>query len=90
MVKIRLTRGGSRKRAHYRVVALDSRARRDGRALEFLGSYDPLADPAEIQLETERIEHWVAQGAQLSKAVKALLRRARQQAAATATAEAEA
>ena len=77
MVKIRLTRGGARKHAYYRVVAMDSRRQRDGRALEFLGSYDPLCDPVAIKLDDARIAHWLAQGAELSKAVKGLMRRAR-------------
>lgn len=83
MVKIRLKRGGAKKRPHYRVVAIDKRVQRDGRALEYLGHYDPIREPAAIQLEHERIAHWVGQGAQLSHAVKALLRRARRRAAAT-------
>ncbi len=80
MVKIRLTRGGARKHAYYRVIAIDERARRDGRALEVLGAYDPMVKPASITLNTERIEHWVGRGAQLSKAVQALFKRARKQA----------
>ena len=68
MVKIRLKRGGAKKRPHYRVIAIDERARRDGRALEYLGRYNPITNPAEIELENERIEHWVGQGAQLSPA----------------------
>ena len=84
MVKIRLKRGGAKKRPHYRVIAIDERARRDGRALEYLGTYNPVTNPAEIQLERERIEHWVGQGAQLSPAVKALLKRARKQETAAA------
>ncbi|MDD9827451.1 MAG: 30S ribosomal protein S16 [Deltaproteobacteria bacterium] len=82
MVKIRLKRGGAKKRPHYRVIAIDERVQRDGRALEYLGHYDPIREPAAIQLEHERIAHWVGQGAQLSHAVKALLRRARRRAAA--------
>jgi len=82
MVKIRLKRGGAKKRPHYRVIAIDERVQRDGRALEYLGHYDPIREPAAIQLKHERIAHWVGQGAQLSHAVKALLRRARRRAAA--------
>lgn len=90
MVKIRLKRGGAKKRPHYRVVAIDERVQRDGRALEYLGHYDPIREPAAIQLEHERIAHWVGQGAQLSHAVKALLRRARRRAAAAPAAPAAA
>jgi small subunit ribosomal protein S16 len=82
MVKIRLKRGGAKKRPHYRVIAIDERARRDGRALEYLGTYSPVTKPAQIDLRTDRIQAWVDQGAQLSGAVRALLKRARKQAAA--------
>jgi small subunit ribosomal protein S16 len=76
MVKIRLSRAGARKRPFYRIVAIDSRRATTGRALEFLGTYDPKTDPERIHLERERIEHWRAQGAQLSPTVRSLLRRA--------------
>jgi small subunit ribosomal protein S16 len=89
MVIIRLTRVGTRNRACYRVVAVDHRAKRDGRPLEQLGTYDPLTEPASIKLRTDRIEAWQAKGAQLSGAVRSLVRRARKQAAA-APAEAQA
>ena len=89
MVIIRLTRVGTRNRACYRVVAVDHRAKRDGRPLEQLGTYDPLTEPAAIKLRTDRIEAWQAKGAQLSGAVRSLVRRARKQAAA-APAEAQA
>ncbi len=84
MVKIRLTRGGAKKRAYFRVIAIDERARRDGRALEFLGTYNPVVEPPQITLEQERIDHWVGQGAQLSPAVKGLIKRLRKQTAAAA------
>lgn len=80
MVKIRLLRAGAKKRPFYRVIAIDQRRKRDGRALEFLGTYNPIAKPAEIVLKTDRIEAWTAQGAQLTGAVKALIRRSRAQA----------
>ena len=86
MVKIRLKRGGAKKRPYYRVIAIDERARRDGRALEYLGTYSPVTKPAQIELRTERIQAWVAQGAQLSDAVRALLKRARKRASAEAQA----
>ena len=80
MVSIRLTRVGKRSRPFYRVVAIDHRDKRDGRALELLGTYDPLPSPPVIRLETERIEAWRKNGARLSDAVRSLVRRARQQA----------
>jgi small subunit ribosomal protein S16 len=82
MVIIRLTRVGARNRAYFRVVAVDHRKKRDGRALEQLGTYDPLTEPPAIKLQTDRIEAWQAKGAQLSDAVRSLVRRARKQAAA--------
>ncbi|MCH2410665.1 30S ribosomal protein S16 [Myxococcota bacterium] len=75
MVKIRLKRFGAKKRPYYRVVAIDSRKPRDGRALEYLGTYNPMTEPSEIDLKRERIEHWVALGAQLSPQMKTLLKR---------------
>jgi small subunit ribosomal protein S16 len=84
MVKIRLLRAGAKKRPFYRVIAIDERRKRNGRALEFLGTYNPIAEPAEIELKTDRIEAWTAQGAQLTDAVRALIRRSRGQAPAAA------
>lgn len=78
MVKIRLQRGGAKKRPFYRLIAIDERKQRDGRALEFLGTYNPMTKPAEIKLRMDRIEAWQQQGAQLSDAVRGLVRRARQ------------
>lgn len=80
MVIIRLTRVGAKNRAYYRVVAVDHRKKRDGRALEQLGTYDPLPTPPVIKLRTERIEAWQKNGARLSDAVRSLVRRARKQA----------
>jgi len=75
MVKIRLMRVGAKNNPHYRIVALDKRRKRNGRALEFLGTFDPKTDPARFQLRRERVEAWLKQGAQLSEAVRALWRR---------------
>lgn len=86
MVKIRLTRHGAKKRAYYRIVAIDERQPREGRPLEFLGTYDPRPNPEAIQVETERLEAWVAKGAQLSPTVRSLLRRARRRQAAAGAA----
>ena len=80
MVVIRLTRAGSKGNPYYRIVAMDSRAPRNGRPLEFLGSFDPRPTPARIQLQSPKIEAWVAKGAQLSPTVRSLVRRARRQA----------
>jgi small subunit ribosomal protein S16 len=83
-VKIRLTRQGAKKQPFYRIIAIDERKPREGRPLEFLGTYDPVTQPESIQLKSERIEAWVAEGAQLSPRVATLVRRARRQAAVAA------
>ncbi len=88
MVKIRLSRGGAKKRPFYRIIAIDSRRQTKGRALEFLGTFDPMPNNEIINVKLERIQAWVAKGAQLSPAVKALLRRSRKQTPAPATANA--
>jgi small subunit ribosomal protein S16 len=76
MVKIRLTRGGAKKRPFYHVVVTDSRNKRDGRALERLGYYNPVAQGNEkrVELDTERVKHWVSHGAQLTEKVSALVK----------------
>ncbi len=79
MVKIRLTRIGSKKRAFYRVMAIDERKQRDGRPLEYLGTYDPGNDPAALKLDLDKIESWVGKGAQLSSTVKSLVNRVRRE-----------
>ena len=81
MVKIRLARGGAKKRPFYRIVAIDERRSTHGRALEFLGTYDPKPAVEHVHLRTEAIEAWLAKGAQLSPAVKSLMRRANRLAA---------
>ena len=75
-VAIRLTRVGATKRPAYRVIAIDKRRSRDGRALEILGFYDPLTEPATVQLETDRIKAWIGKGAQPSDMVVRLMRQA--------------
>ena len=84
MVRIRLTRVGAKKKPFYRVQAIDQRRRRDGRPLEFLGTYDPNSDPATIKLKTEAIDAWLAKGAQMSDTVASLVKRAKQEAASAA------
>lgn len=74
-VTIRLTRLGSKKRPFYRIVVMDKQTRRDGRALEFLGYYNPMTDPAEIKLDNENIKKWLERGASTSPTVKQLLKK---------------
>lgn len=66
-LKIRLTRGGAKKRPYYRIVVADARAPRDGRFIEKVGAYDPMKakdDPARVVLDTEKVQAWLAKGAQ--------------------------
>jgi small subunit ribosomal protein S16 len=84
MVKIRLTRGGAKKRARYRIVAIDHHRKCGGRPLEYLGTYDPCQNPEKVDLKSERIDAWVAKGAQLSPSVASLVKRARKRAVAGA------
>ncbi len=76
MVKIRLARGGAKKKPFYHVVVADARNRRDGRYIERLGYYNPVARGQEqrLSLNIERIEYWQGQGAQLTDRVAALVR----------------
>jgi len=77
MVKIRLKRFGRRNRPFYRIVAIDSRFRRDGRAIEELGYYDPLEkdESKQVKINAERVQYWLSVGAQPSETVESLLRR---------------
>ena len=80
-VVLRLSRAGTHKAPFYHVVAIDSRASRDGRYLEDVGIYDPIATPERIELKTERIEHWLKVGAKPSQTVAMLLKRSQAAAA---------
>lgn len=75
-MKLRLTRMGSKKRPFYRIVAMDSATRRDGRALDYIGHYNPMTDPAEINVDAEKVAMWIERGAQPTDTVAALLRKA--------------
>ncbi|MGH2381085.1 MAG: 30S ribosomal protein S16 [Candidatus Limnocylindria bacterium] len=86
-VRIRLTRIGATKRPAYRVIAIDKRRSRDGRALEILGFYDPLTEPATVNLDTEKIHAWIGKGAQPSETVAKLMRQAEKAAQQPAEAE---
>ena len=73
-VKIRLARGGAKKRVFYQVVVADERCPRDGRYIENLGQYDPRQDPPMINLKEERTLEWLQKGAQPTDTVRNLLR----------------
>ena len=74
-VKIRLARHGAKKKPYYRIVVADSESPRDGRYLEAVGSYNPLQDPAEVTLKTDRLKYWIDQGALPSDTVKSILKK---------------
>ncbi len=73
MVKIRLRRMGAKKAPFYRVVVADSRYPRDGRFIEEVGTYNPMTSPATVKLNKEAINKWIANGAQPTDTVKALI-----------------
>jgi len=74
-VKIRLRRMGAKKAPFYRIVVADSRFPRDGRFIEEIGYYNPLSDPAEINVDSEKAKKWIANGAQATETVKSLLKK---------------
>ena len=73
MVKIRLSRFGSKKKPFYRIVAADSRSPRDGRFIEVLGNYDPLQNPAVVNVDEDKVIDWIKKGAQPTDTVRSLL-----------------
>ena len=84
MLTIRLTRMGAKKRPFYRIVVTESASKRDGRFVEIVGHYDPIAKPAKVVVQRERYDYWVGLGAQPSETVRRCVRQAA--AAETATA----
>lgn len=86
MVTIRLARGGTRGRPFYHIVVTDSRRKRDGRYIEQVGFFNPIATggETELTLDTSRVDFWIARGAQLSERVRHLVKRGRKQEAAAA------
>ena len=76
MVKLRLRRMGAKKRPSYRIVAADSRSPRDGAFIESVGFYDPITDPATINVNLDRARHWLSVGAQPTDTVRSLFKRA--------------
>ena len=75
-VKIRLARGGAKKRPFYRIVAADARAPRDGSFLEKLGTYNPMTEEGTLELDRARVDYWLGVGAQPTATVSRLLRKA--------------
>ena len=75
MVKIRLKRMGQKKAPFYRIVVADARSPRDGRFIEEIGSYDPMAEPSAVKIDAEKAKAWIANGAQPTDTVKTLLKK---------------
>ncbi len=73
MVKIRLRRMGAKKAPFYRIVVADSRCPRDGRFIEEIGTYDPMAEGESIKVDLERAKYWISNGAQPTETVRGLL-----------------
>lgn len=76
MVKIRLQRAGAKKAPFYHIVVADSRSPRDGRIVEKIGTYDPMTNPATINLDKEKVSTWIKNGAKPTDTVKALIEKA--------------
>ncbi len=74
-VKIRLTRLGDKKAPFYRVIVADSRAPRDGKFIDIIGTYNPLTDPAEIKIDVEKASKWIKNGATPTETAKAILKK---------------
>ena len=84
MLAIRLMRTGAKKRPSYRIVVKEKQSKRDGAYLENLGTYNPTRDPAEIKLKADRVQYWIAKGAQPTDTVRRLIKaNAKTEAAAT-------
>lgn len=81
MVKIRLARGGAKRQPFYHIVVTDSRNRRDGRNIERLGFFNPIArgNDERLRIDRERVDHWVSRGAQVSERVSHLIEEAAKQ-----------
>lgn len=74
-VRIRLARGGRKKRPFYKIVVANSESPRDGRFIERIGMYNPLPESAEVQIDKERLQYWITQGAQPTDTVRSLIRK---------------
>jgi small subunit ribosomal protein S16 len=75
LVAIRLARIGSKKRPYYRIVVIEKRRARNGRFLEVIGQYNPIANPAQVAVNSERAQYWLSKGAEPSETVASILRK---------------
>lgn len=73
-VAIRLSRTGAKNKPSYRVVVTPTRSKREGKFIEIIGFYNPLVEPPQVKIEQKRLEHWLSCGAQISEAVKKILK----------------
>ena len=76
MVKIRLRRMGAKKAPYYRIVVADARSPRDGRSIEEIGTYNPMVEPAALNIDAEKAQAWIKNGAQPTDTVRGLLKKA--------------
>ncbi len=74
-VRIRLTRKGRKKQPFYRIVVADSESPRDGKFLDIVGTYDPMQDPAAVQIDNEKLVSWMKQGAKPTQTVESLIKK---------------
>ena len=74
-VKVRMTRSGSKKRPFYRIVAINSDSRRDGRPLEFIGYYNPCTNPGTLSIDAEKLNAWIEKGAEMTDPVRTLVKK---------------
>jgi small subunit ribosomal protein S16 len=75
LVTMRLSRIGSKKRPYYRIVVIDKRRARNGRFLEVVGQYNPIANPVQMEINAERAQYWLSKGALPSETVRRILRK---------------
>lgn len=80
MVALRLSRQGTKDRPYYKIVAVDSRKRRDGRPIEHLGTYNPMVEGVNYTIDIEKADHWLGNGAQASETVKSIIKKAKKEA----------
>jgi small subunit ribosomal protein S16 len=74
LLAIRLTRMGAKKKPFYRIIVTEKRSKRDGRFVESVGYYDPCRNPAEVKLNTERVNYWIERGAQPTDTVRTIIK----------------
>ena len=74
-VKVRMTRSGSHKRPFYRIVAINSESRRDGRPLDYIGYYNPCTNPGTLSIDAEKLNAWIEKGAEMTDTVRTLVKK---------------